>query len=104
MNRPLTYFRQNWQKRDMGLLLFACSRSASFGIGLITAIFQSRGKIPETSEVLIMEVIVGRIATIFNDSHRDLVYSRDLLVGVEETICLISSVSTVSKINCSDSG
>jgi hypothetical protein len=31
-------------------------------MGVITAIFQSRGKIPDTSEVLIMEVIVGKIA------------------------------------------
>ena len=87
-------------------MLFACSGSAFFGIGLITAIFQSRGKIPETSEVLIIEVIVGRIVGRLSLMTHIEIWSipGDFLVGMEETICLISSVSTVSKINYSDSG
>ena len=58
-------FLERIGRNEMGLLtllLSGCSSSPPFGMGVISAIFQTRGNVPLTNEGIIMAVMVGEIA------------------------------------------
>ena len=91
---------------EIGLLVLACSWSPSFGMGVTSAVFLIEGKVQVPSEVLMIEVIVGRI-----DGGPSLMTWTGILsfpgALLEDIDIIISSTclhSVVQKVHCSDKG
>ena len=93
-------------KSEIGLLLFACSWSPSFGRGVTSAVFQHDGNVEELSEALTIDVIAGRIGTRESLITRIGILSIPgaLLEGMDNTMFSMSLHSIVWKANCSDKG
>ena len=61
LSATLSHTLERTGRREIGLLLLACSLSPSFRMGITSAIFQALGKILLTNELFMMEVIHGAI-------------------------------------------
>lgn len=103
----MTIFLQTLERtgdRKIDLLVLACS--CFFGMGVTSAVFLIEGKVKVPSEVLMIEVIVGRIdeAPPLMTQTGILSFLGALMEGIDIIISSKCLHSVLRKVNCSDKG